>query len=286
MKIMLAGDSHGDTMYLRQLLHRCEDQGLDLLFVLGDFGYWEHTAEGVHFLDRLDFWAARHDTPIYFLDGNHDKTSLLLEKYGNDVGPDGFLEVRNWISYAPRGLRWEWSGKKFIALGGAYSVDKDWRLDLERKRGKPESLWFPEEEMSDVDMADILAADDSLVHIMLAHDKPRASQPMWNRKDLPGCIHNQQRLQRAAVTLQPELFVHGHLHYRYTDHIQVGDMDYCRVEGLDCNRDTDHGGDGPWMVEDTYLILDLTDDLNRPRSQPIGNTDSDRRGRYLSEEAA
>jgi predicted phosphodiesterase len=258
---MFVGDSHGDLMYLRQQLNRAEQWGLDLVFVMGDFGYWEHTKEGEHFLNRLDFWCGRHDTPLYFIDGNHDKTSLLLEKYGNNVGPDGFLEVREWVHYAPRFLQWAWDDKKFVALGGAYSIDKGRRIASERKRGKPESLWFPEEEITDDEMFDFISGNPGAVHIMLAHDKPRASNPKWNRKDILECHFNQNRLQWAVNEMQPELYIHGHLHYRYSDTIMTGDQDYCRVEGLDCNRDTEHGGDTEWTIAGTRLVIDLKKEL-------------------------
>ena len=218
------------------------------MFVLGDFGFWEHRREGVRFLDALDKDATARGVDVYFLDGNHDKTSLLMEKYGDQRNEENFVIVRPHVLYAPRGHRWTWDhGVTFIALGGAYSVDKDWRLDQEERfpgrYGGPKSLWFPEEEMSDEDMEAILDADPSQVDIMLAHDKPRSSSPRWNRKDLLECIPNQDRLQRAMRRLRPKAFFHGHLHYFYTDEVWYGhdgptqDMATTKVMGLLCNPD-------------------------------------------------
>lgn len=265
MKILFAGDTHGDQMHLRHLTAVAKRNNCNLVFVLGDFGYWEHTDEGAEFLDGVNRHADRNKMPIYFLDGNHDKTSLLLDLYDDDEhrGAHGFLHVRPFVRYARRGLRWEWNGRRFIALGGAYSVDKDWRVRAEARRGKPESLWFPEEEMTDAEMDTILdetkAHWPSGVEVVLAHDKPRASDPQWNRKNLPECLPNQDRLQRAVEVLQPQHFLHGHLHVRYTDilvRVGSGLDDFCMVEGLDCNPEADHGGKEVYRREDSWVVYD------------------------------
>jgi len=198
MKLIIAGDTHGHLGHANYLVREAKKNECDRVVQCGDFGYWEHMREGVYFLDQLNNYCEQNGITFYFIDGNHDKTSMLLERYDNDEHRDeeGFLKVREFVRYARRGLRWTWDGCRFIALGGAYSVDKDWRLDKEcdhvsadyctkEKRGraevddafahygarqrthvhkyKPQSLWFPEEEMSDVDMEQILqsTSDDS-----------------------------------------------------------------------------------------------------------------------------
>lgn len=251
MDILIAGDIHGNLSHLRYLNRVADGEGAEKIFQVGDFGYWEHMRDGVEFLDKANDLAVKSGVDLYFLDGNHDKTSLLLEKY-TERDSEGFIIVREHVKYAPRGHRWTWDGTRFIALGGAYSVDKDYRLKLEAQKKRPEAYWFPEEEMTDEDMAKILAAPDYVewwehemsmvevrhpVHVILAHDKPRASNPMWNRKTFPECLPNQDRLQMAVMALQPRLFVHGHLHYRYTDTIPCGDERNTRVEGLHCDPD-------------------------------------------------
>ena len=275
MRILMAGDTHGDASHVRHLLSVAQLQRCDRIFVLGDFGYWEHTGEGRNFLNRVDIHADLKDIPIYFLDGNHDKTSLLLENYDKSTqfqDGEGFLLVREYVRYARRGLTWIWDDVEFIALGGAYSVDKQWRLDQEAKTGKPESLWFPEEEMTDEEMNEILEElDGRSVDVMLAHDKPRSSNPDWNRKDFLECLPNQDRLQAAVQALRPVLYLHGHLHFRYTgqavypiEKMSGGYMGECRVEGLDCNtRDQDFttGRTVPDLSASWY-VLD-TDDVKK-----------------------
>lgn len=244
VKILMAGDTHGHLGHCQYLVRTAKQEKCDRVFVLGDFGAWEHTKDGVRFFDQLDLYCNINNIKIYFVDGNHDKTSLLVEKYDETRDDEGFMIVRPYIRYAWRGHRWTWDEVRFIALGGAYSVDKEWRLDLEArypgKYGGHGSLWFPEEEMDDYDMSQILQ-DTSPVDVILAHDKPRGSHPGWNRKDLAEYWPNQDRLQLAVRTLEPTLFMHGHLHYWYRQEMDysnlAGELKNCTVWGLNCDPD-------------------------------------------------
>ena len=253
MRILFAGDCHGATDHVKALINEAGKRECDRIFVLGDFGYWEHMADGVKFLDKVSAFAIKRGISVYFLDGNHDKTSLLLEKYADEPNDEGFLTVRGRLFYAPRGHQWTWDGVSFIALGGAYSVDKQWRLDQERKgKRKGGTLWFPEEEMTDEDMLNILGTV-SRVDVMLAHDKPFDSKPKWNRKAFEECAPNQLRLQWAVDALKPSMFLHGHLHYAYTDYLPSTET---FVHGLDCDPwAAQYPG---WSLDRSLLVFDTT----------------------------
>jgi len=219
----------------------------------------------------VDRYARQREIIVYFLDGNHDKTSLLLEKYGERRDGEGFLIVRDNLRYAPRGHRWTWSGTRFITLGGAYSVDKAWRLQQEmidqmkaeraaaRSGGMPRTrigtLWFPEEEMTDAQFMAIMDADPSPVDVILSHDKPRDSRVPWNRKDLPECLPNQNRLQHALVELRAKRLYHGHLHFPYADRVPTRDGQYAWVFGLDCDPRAAERYN--YRKEDSYTIVRL-----------------------------
>lgn len=92
MRILMAGDTHGNQTHCRYLIDKAVDNNCDRVFILGDFGYWEHMTEGIHFLNKLNRYASVNDVQVYFLDGNHDKTSLLVKKY-QDTDDEGFLLV-------------------------------------------------------------------------------------------------------------------------------------------------------------------------------------------------
>jgi hypothetical protein len=266
-----------DEPFWAYYFEKARDQGCDRIFQLGDFGFWEHFETGTTYVDLVGGLAEKYGITVYCLDGNHDKTSLVVEQY-QERDADGFLIVRPQVRYAPRGHRWEWEGRKFMALGGAYSVDKGWRLDQEAKRAwsldrqnhyrelanedivpfeADGILWFPEEEIAQQELDAILGASDEPLDVLLTHDKPRQSNPGWNRKDMPECYPNQDRISAVVRKFTPHLLAHGHLHYRYTDVVRCGDDGYhTQVEGISC--DPAAGGHIPgYRLEDSWLVLDV-----------------------------
>ncbi len=254
------------------------------MFVVGDFGAWEHMPSGRRYFDVVNKAARRAGVTVYFLDGNHDKSSLLHEMYDGKPDDEGFLMCRKHVRYAPRGHRWSWDGTTFAAFGGARSTDKGWRLarearkqeQAEKRRGygsrrRPATsgmLWFPEEEMTDNELTDLLEANSSPVEVLLTHDKPRATEPKFNRKNKPECFPNQDRIQRLVWALRPTLLVHGHLHYRYTDIIACGGDRWTRVEGLAADPEASHHPS--YIVDQSWMLLPL------PHSQvQLADTASD-----------
>lgn len=269
-RVLAVGDVHGNTEHALWLMALAAERECERVFALGDFGAWEHTAEGRRFFDTVDEAAAGLGLVVYFLDGNHDKTSLLLERYHDQPDDEGFLQCRKRIRYAPRGHRWTWEDTAFAAFGGAYSTDKPWRLAVEaratafaasrlgrliRRQAAAQTLWFPEEEMTDEELDALLAADSSPVDVLLTHDKPRGTDPVFNRKDKPECLPNQDRVQRLAQTLRPRLLLHGHLHYRYTETIEASPGVRTRVEGLAADPAVSEQPD--YHEQDSCLLLSL-----------------------------
>jgi predicted phosphodiesterase len=264
MRILMAGDTHGDLHHLRYLLTVAKEQKCDRIFVLGDFGWWAHMSWGVSFLEQLDLSANLKNIHIYWLDGNHDKISHLYKHYSDPqyLDPEGFIKTHPYLHYAPRGHRWTWDDVRFIACGGAYSIDKEYRLIQEGNTGRG-TQWFPEEQMSDREMDRILENREP-VDVLLAHDMPKGANPGWHRKSPLECEENQNRLQRAIQVLDPSLYLHGHLHWPYEHEMfyshegPTRDMRSVKVVGLDCNGNAaqwpGYKREASWMVLDTADI--------------------------------
>lgn len=271
-QIMLAGDWHGFASHANWVLERAQRRGIDVVFQLGDFGLWEHEPSGIEYLDDVQRAAERCETTVYFLDGNHDNLKLALDNH-REVDDEGFVVIRDRVRYSPRGHHWHWNGVHFLALGGAYSVDARWRRDQEAwktanskiahdRYGKTfrdytETLWFPDEEITDEDVTRAIG-DGEPVDVLLTHDKPIRSVPGWNRKDLPECHPNQERIQRVVDELSPQLLVHGHLHFPY-DHAlrdpRGSDLD-TYVVGLDADAEAMAGERG-YRRENSVAVLHL-----------------------------
>lgn len=278
---MVLGDVHGNADWLRLYVYpRAMVLGVDLIVQLGDFGYWEHTPAGVKFLKEASDIATVAGIPLYWLRGNHDKTSFLFERYSELGDDDGFLYIRDNIFFIPDGTLWTWQGRSFRAFGGAYSVDKNWRVQQEalnyahlvrKEQYRAEAqdrapepvpsqagqLWFPEEEMRDVDMDAYLAAFTGRVDYVFSHDKPRCTNPGWNRKDLPLCLPNQDRLQRALLAHTPSYWFHGHLHYHYLQDARSGPDSVTTVVSLEPD---DNAAEVGWKRHNTWCLIELDGD--------------------------
>src|SRR4051812_33047007 len=157
-KLLFAGDTHGNCSFVIQLLDQARNHGCDRVVQVGDWGAWEHEADGREFVRDVEKHAAKRGITVYWLDGNHDNTALTL-KLHPDRDDERFHVVTDHVRYIPRGHRWTWNGVRFAAFGGAYSVDKQWRPDKEKARQAPGTLWFPGEEMTDEEFGRLLDVD-------------------------------------------------------------------------------------------------------------------------------
>jgi len=247
--LIIAGDIHSDPRHLAYLYEVAVQTRCEAIVVVGDFGYVEHYDQGAFLAVAEEGFrlTTEHGWPVelLWLDGNHENHPLLHEKYGpnspiHEASEEGFWKMREGVHYIPRATRWNWAGISFLALGGAYSIDKMHLLKLQRQDGG--ERWWPTEEITDDDVAKCLS-DRSPVDVMLTHDKPRDVQVPWSRRDIPLALPNQDKIQRVVNALHPKLLVHGHLHIRYQSKV-----DRTIVEGLGCNphKDSDDPADS-WI---------------------------------------
>lgn len=272
-KVILSGDTHGDGGHVRWIVQHAKQTGADAVFVLGDFGIWDHLDNG-RFTDTVSKDAQRHGVPVFFLPGNHDNYDLLFEwEATKPRTADGFFEIKPGLYYSPRGHRWTWHGTRFMSLGGAYSVDKQPRvlqdgIALRRAQAAEERgsqlaakdrymlrlgqwQWWGQEEISQEELDHALR--DGEVDILLTHDKPRLSSPGWNRKDLEECWTNQEAIQDVVDEKKPKLLVHGHLHWPYDQRLPSGTV----VKGLDCDPDASRHSGGTGMKMASIAVLEL-----------------------------
>lgn len=230
MRILISGDSHADVNHIKSLKAKVEKFDCDRVFVVGDYGFWPRDKGGIKFLDAV----AKLDFPVYFLAGNHEDWDYLdkhvenADRFGTRT-EDGFIEVHTNSFYAPTGLTWTWDGVKFLAVGGAFSID--------RRRRTKFIDWFPQEIITEQDVVNCM--DAGKVDVLLSHDVPGfvdITEPFmmsnWGNLKLdPDTALNRSRLGVIAEMTDPSLCVHGHWHMSYKQ--KAGQMD---VIGLDCNQ--------------------------------------------------
>lgn len=210
-KVVVAGDWHGNTSWMRQVLTCAARDGFKVFVHVGDLKVlWfdeyptypelgDFTAELAGLLEDLGM-------VFIFVDGNHD---VHPELRALPVNADGFGVISNRLLYAPRGHRWSIGGVRFGALGGAYSID--------RYRGTEGLDWFLEEATVADDVA---ALGPEPLDVLITHDVP-AGIDVETMFDLPEAIEREcyivRSLLRDAVrAAEPSLVFSGHWHQRRT----------------------------------------------------------------------
>ncbi len=252
-RVFLLGDTHGDTQSTQLAVQKAKHTDCDVILQLGDFGFM---GAGVDkFLRKTNRALVDAGLHLFWVDGNHENHDRLdmwpLNEWGyRDTLPDNQLPENNGtpchIHHLPRGFRWTWEGVRFLALGGAFSVDKDSR--------KEHISWWPQETIS---AGDVFRCGTDPADVMVTHDVPwevedpygphRLSKNLW-----PESNANRMALSSVVNLVKPRLLVHGHTHWRKTTVYDVGDYKI-QVEGLSSNPYWKGGGLG----EDQYSWFDL-----------------------------
>lgn len=251
-RILMAGDSHGDINYIRNLYRVAASNNCDAVYVVGDFGFGSRK-EDSDYLNQCSALAV--NIPLFWLDGNHEDHSALREGYllthfneaaMNSRPPSPFVEIRPNLYHTWRGAQWVWSGRRFMSVGGAYSVNRGQRTKY--------VSWWPTEEMSYSDFRTIMDTLPDKVDVLLTHDIPDGADMGFDDVEdwkavFPQAQGNRKYLQMIVEGVQPKLLIHGHMHHNYTDHMLLGTGKTCVVRGLAANFSD---------LRKASVILDLT----------------------------
>lgn len=224
-RILVAGDTHGNLSEIERLLALALEQDCDIVWVCGDFGIWPG-GNGFNFRFHTNRLAEECGIDVYFNDGNHEDFDLLWSI--DDFDSEGFRIVDEHIKHAPRGHSWEWSGRKLGALGGAVSIDKEWRV--------PGKSWWPQESITDEDVAKALKLPPRL-DVLFTHDA-LVNAPFKSRMkpDIDSLV-NRQKVTHVVQNVAPKMMFHGHFHEEYHywyPYDSVGSR-ITEVFGLECD---------------------------------------------------
>lgn len=216
--IYLTGDTHGNFKRIKRFCEENHTNVDDILIVLGD--------NGVNFTGGArDKWLktslANYPITFFLIRGNHDrrpsslKTISKVSKFGNEC----YTEEYSNIYYGIDGKQYLFDEKKCLVIGGAYSVDKFYRLEY-----CPDA-WFANEQLSEVEMKKII--DDvsgKKYDFVLTHTAPEQMIPY---ESLP--------MRLTGIDKSMEYFfdkLHGNITYKkwYCGHFHiekvVGNMEF------------------------------------------------------------
>lgn len=219
-RIVVAGDWHGmhgqqrgypDARHIIAATPRLLPPGEPrLILQLGDFGLWPGRT-GRDYLRAVSTALQAADTDLWFIDGNHDdhdQLAALARAQHETLGPQPVAPRIWWL---PRGLRWRWHGRTWLALGGAVSPDRAGPHRI------PGVSWWPQEAVT-ADQAHTIAQAGP-ADVMVCHDAPAAvpivygpAPAWWDLADLARSDAHRDLLQRVVDDVQPVWLLHGHHH--------------------------------------------------------------------------
>lgn len=229
-RIALAGDWHMNGRWAQKAIRYAAAQGADTVVHLGDFGYIFDQS----YLQVVDWTLHETGLTLAFVDGNHEDFPRLLAYPLNE---DGTRRLTERITHLPRGHRWEWAGVRLLAMGGAHSVDRPYRV--------PGVSWWPEETITSRQA--YAAAEGGFADVLIAHDCPagvlvpgiddRSEPAPFPPAEIERSDEHRKLLRVLVEHVQPSVIWHGHYH---VDYRTVADFGYgpVMVNGLDCDETT------------------------------------------------
>lgn len=171
--IWLTGDTHRHFERVFEFCEKNHTTTEDILIILGD--------AGINFcLDKRDRvlkeYLSTLEITLLCIHGNHEERPFMIKSYTEKEWHGGVVyceeEFPN-LLFAKDGEIYEIGEKKAIVIGGAYSVDKHYRLSLGR-------TWFPTEQPTDEIKNDVERALDGVgwkIDAVLSHTVPLKYEP-------------------------------------------------------------------------------------------------------------
>lgn len=171
--IYITGDTHGNFKRIEKFCNKFRTTREDVMIIVGDAGinYYEDRRDAVlkEFLSGLPI-------TIFCIHGNHEQRPECIASYKEMKWKNGFVYVEDSypnLLFAKDGEIYNLNGKKTLVLGGAYSVDKYYRL-INGIR------WFPNEQPSAEikhKVSQVLCDTDWSVDLVLSHTTPLKYEP-------------------------------------------------------------------------------------------------------------
>lgn len=178
--IYITGDMHRD---FSRLFNFDFNKG-DMLIILGDVGinYTLNREDD----NRLKEYLGRFGITFFCIRGNHEERPKNIDTYKeiDMFGGKVFIEEEYpYLIFAKDGETYNIDNQKILVIGGAYSVDKKYRLVVGYK-------WFPEEQLSKSEMNDIFnKVKGNHYDVVLTHTCPYKYEP--REMFLPGINQNE-----------------------------------------------------------------------------------------------
>lgn len=174
-KYFKTGDTHGD---LSKIVEFCKENQLnidDVVIVLGDSGL-NYYKDSRSYRAKV-YYSGELTCTLFLVHGNHEQNPEYMDSMKEKEWKGGIVYYEEdfpYILYAKDGEIYDFDGQSVVVLGGAYSIDKDYRLMMGWN-------WFADEQMSSEVMN---RCEENLekvgwnVDIVLSHTVPVSVEPV------------------------------------------------------------------------------------------------------------
>lgn len=223
-KIAFAGDWHMNTSFAVEAIHYAADNNADVIVQVGDFGFgFTYYNE---YIEKLTEILEMKNLSLLFIDGNHENFDVLRSY---NINEHSYREVSSRIAHLPRGFRWNWGEASFLALGGAFSIDRSHRVK--------NSSWWVEEVISEIDSEN--AIEGGHADFMITHDIPSGVDLKLTSNLSRSVTREYEKhrniLRKVVDFVKPDELIGGHYHKRLNDVLILDNGHEVNVNVLDCD---------------------------------------------------
>lgn len=172
--VYITGDTHGIFKRIEKFCMRIQPTREDVLIILGDAGF--NFFGGMRDRVKKEL-VSRLPITVFSIHGNHEKRPASMDSYTVREWRGGKVYVEEEfpnLLFAMDGEVYDFEGTKAMAIGGAYSVDKEYRIRLDWP-------WFPDEQPSEAIKQRVEAKLDALgwkIDVVLSHTTPYKYRPV------------------------------------------------------------------------------------------------------------
>lgn len=179
--VYITGDIHGNPSRLKQFFLSSAGQNGktepgDTVIILGDAGF-NYFGDGRDRISKEILHTDGNRTEYLCIHGNHEMRPQTIPSYHERPWHGGTVLVEDAfpnLLFAKDGEVYDIGGYSCLAIGGAYSIDKEYRLLYGYR-------WFPDEQPDEVIKARVeerIRNLDYKADVVLSHTCPRKYEPV------------------------------------------------------------------------------------------------------------
>jgi predicted phosphodiesterase len=213
--LYVVGDIHGEFKELVYVLTQRYQIKDAVVIVAGDCGFGFEKPS--HYLGlyegKLEKRLKNSNIMILCVRGNHDDP----EYYNGELRPDW-----EYLKCLPDYSSLWWGSREILVVGGAVSVDQDWRIQenaIQERLGSSKRVWWPSEiplELGDLGIQKL----PGHVFMVVSHDAPISMMPVLARDTVnvrtgdlfESILESREYLEKILWRCKPDRWYYGHHH--------------------------------------------------------------------------